>query len=610
MNSIDRKLLSRLERKGLITPQVKGDLEHRFEACQGTLYHELLPLNLVIEQELAKSYARACGLPFLDIRKIEPDFATIKYLSRQQRQNFQALPIGHADGKLIIAIKEANDVVQLDRLQRLIPDEEVQVVLTLPSALKEALDKFSIEELTEKNAAVPAKKLPKPVKPVEREEPKRNATTMSGKLTEMEKTLHEMETFHDERASRTLSEEDTFVEREANKTRREMETRFSLSKKKQAPPSSDEIEKVDLSQNPKPLETFLRQATLNRAEELEIDVARLQSLICLRQDGAWIKLADLSYAEGRRMMAELKELLSNVSQTNINTVIGTIDFVEKGKRHRTIVHHVTFNDREHLRILFPANLVLLQRPVRLLGVQAELKEHLEPMLSGKIRGMLTVSCNDEIALRQMVASLGFFASTNNCQAEVVSWLQGLSLPKTNEHAVFSIEEFSNSLGKYSVDVENLLLIAHEVPDNSTFSQFCALKSKGNKLASFLSRDLNSSLSVLESLKSTLTQGHLHLHLWRIPKLCQNCKELSAGSSASEIPEWLLPLQDHDLHDAQGCAECGNRGTKGTVWASQLLMFDAGSHQFEPLIDFRQTLRTLISEGLVSLEEVTTQFPLE
>lgn len=608
MNSIDRKLLSRLERKSLITTEEKEALEARFDHCQGNLYQELLPMNIVNERELAKSYARACGLPFLDIRSIEPDFEMVKSLSREQRQAYQALPIGKADGKLIVAIWEATDVVQIDRLSRMVEGEEIQVVLTLPSALKHELDKFSLEELAEAKAPKAASR--KSAESV-------NAPALTPKLfpedspktAESQKTLHQLETLHESKMPQTLHEAETVIEDEATKTRRELETRFSLTKNKKLPQSSDEIAKIDVNNNPKPLESFLRHATLNRAEELEIDLSRLQSMICLRQDGAWMKLADLTYSEGKKMMSELTDILNPISK-NDQTTIGTIDFTEKGKRQRTIVHHVSFHDREHLRILFPANLVLLQRPIRLLGQQPEIKTALEPLLTGQASSMVTVSCADEIALRQMVASLGFFSSSSGCQVESVSWLQGLSLPKTKDRAPLSAEEFGTAISQLTVDKQNFLAIAHEVPDNTIFEAFSRLSSQGGKLASFLSRDLVSSLAVLEPLKPSLHAGHLHLYLWRLPKLCQNCKELNNNSKDAEIPNWILPLQDHDLHDAPGCNECGNRGTKGSVWVSHLLQLNEESAEFEPLIDFRQTLRTSISEGLISLDEVLTQFPFE
>ncbi|MGF1573077.1 MAG: hypothetical protein ACFCU1_08400 [Sumerlaeia bacterium] len=610
MNSIDRKLLSRLERKGLITSQEKRALEQRFEQCQGTLYQELLPMNIVNERELAKSYARACGLPFLDIRSIDPEYSTVKLLSLEQRQSFQALPIGFAEGKLIVAIWEATDVVQLDRLVRFVDGHEVQVVLTLASALKHNLDRFSLEQLAEKKhgATKPATENKPELQPAQRaEEPKRDQseeTTFSSRRTRFEHTLHQMETLNESEEDSTLHGAETVLENEATKTRRELETRFSLTNSKRLPQSSDEVTKLDSNSSAKSLVTFIQQATLNRGEELEINVSRLQSMVCLRQEGSWIKLSDLKYKEGKMMMEELQELMT-VVQTNHQSSIGTIEFTDKGKRHRTIVHHATFPDREHLRILFPANLVLLQRPIRLLGLQPELKELVEPILTGNAKGMLTISCSDEIALRQMVASLGFFASTNNCQVEVVSWLQGLALPKTKDRAALNAEEFAGFISDLATTNPGVLAFAHEIPDTNSFVKFCELETNNAKLGSYLSRDLKSTAEVLESIQTHLQEGHLHLHVWRIPKLCQNCKELVATESESVFPEWLYPLEEHDLHESPGCKECGSRGTKGSVWASQLVQLKSG--KLEPVINYKETLRTLIADGLISLDEVLLQF---
>ncbi|MDX1973828.1 MAG: hypothetical protein SFY68_14965 [Candidatus Sumerlaeia bacterium] len=596
MNAIDRKLLARLERKQFIGSAEKEALEARFEHCQGTLFRELLPLNLVDELELAKSYARACGLPFLDLRKVEPDAEVVNLLNKDQRASYQALPVGYAEGKLIIAIQEAQDVLQLDRLQRLLPREEIQVVLTIPSALKSALDAFAAPPL--RPSASSTKTGSGGTRP----------TTNSSAQTHEEPTLHERDTIREEhKTAKSFNEQETHIEDEAQKTRRERETRFSLGNPKNVPISSDELPKLDFRESNKAFESLMKQAVANRAEELELDVTRVQSLICLRQEGVWSKLAELSHLEGKKLFQELRAGATRLEGDEEHST-GLLEFVEKGKRHRAILYATNQGERIHARLLFPANLTILQKPLRLLGAQPVFRERLEPFLEGRLPGVgLSVSCNDEMALRQMVASLAFLAQTGGMELEILALQQGLQLPKTREKVFGNGGEFVEYLASLSGSGEHSLLIAHQIPDTPSFQGFFGHQYKGNMLGSFLSRDAESARRVLGAHREQLKFGHLHLHLWRAPKLCGSCKELALGTPEQSLPEWLKPLEAHDIHEAPGCKECGNRGTKGSVWVSELAAYNTSQGDFEVLADYRQTLRTLITEGMISLNEVLAQW---
>ncbi len=93
------------------------------------------------EVDLARALARQHSLEFVDLADYPVDRAAIGLVSEPVARRYRALPIGWAEGRLVVAMADPTNVFALDDIHTL-TGAEVQAAVVAKDQLLEALDRF------------------------------------------------------------------------------------------------------------------------------------------------------------------------------------------------------------------------------------------------------------------------------------------------------------------------------------------------------------------------------------------------------------------------------------------------------------------------------------
>jgi len=126
-----------LLRKGLVTNE---ELDRALEERErGELLGEaLVRLRICFEGDIARVLAEQADVDFIDIAVVSVDFAAARLLTRQQAEEFRAIPVRrHPDGTVSVAVADPTDETLTPRL-KLALGSPVRLLVTTPSALHSA----------------------------------------------------------------------------------------------------------------------------------------------------------------------------------------------------------------------------------------------------------------------------------------------------------------------------------------------------------------------------------------------------------------------------------------------------------------------------------------
>ena len=124
-----------LLRKGLLTNE---ELDRALEEREpGELLGEaLVRLRICFEDDVARVLAGQAGVEFVDIGVTSVDSRAVKLLSREQAEEFRAIPLRvHPDGYLSVAVADPTDVALVPKL-KLATGYPVRLLVTTLSALR------------------------------------------------------------------------------------------------------------------------------------------------------------------------------------------------------------------------------------------------------------------------------------------------------------------------------------------------------------------------------------------------------------------------------------------------------------------------------------------
>ncbi len=93
------------------------------------------------EVDLARALAAELGLEFVDLAEYPVDRAAIGLIPEPVARRYRALPVGWAEGRLVVAMADPTNVFALDDI-RALTKAEVQAVVVTKDQLLEALDRF------------------------------------------------------------------------------------------------------------------------------------------------------------------------------------------------------------------------------------------------------------------------------------------------------------------------------------------------------------------------------------------------------------------------------------------------------------------------------------
>ncbi len=97
--------------------------------------------GLAGENDIAQALARQLTLPFVDLRKFNPESAILQLLPETQARRFRALPLARRDGNIFVGMADPTDLTAYDEIARLIR-EDIQLAVVAEGDLLAAIDRI------------------------------------------------------------------------------------------------------------------------------------------------------------------------------------------------------------------------------------------------------------------------------------------------------------------------------------------------------------------------------------------------------------------------------------------------------------------------------------
>jgi MSHA biogenesis protein MshE len=93
------------------------------------------------ENDIAQALARQLALPFVDLRKFNPEAAVLQMLPETQARRFRAIPLARRDGNIFVGMADPTDLSAYDEVARLL-NEEIQLAVVSEGDLLAAIDRL------------------------------------------------------------------------------------------------------------------------------------------------------------------------------------------------------------------------------------------------------------------------------------------------------------------------------------------------------------------------------------------------------------------------------------------------------------------------------------
>ncbi|ODU50046.1 MAG: MSHA biogenesis protein MshE [Thiobacillus sp. SCN 63-374] len=97
--------------------------------------------GLAGENDIAQALARQLNLPFIDLRKFNPDASILQLLPETQARRFRAMPLARRDNSIFVGMADPTDLFAYDEIARLIPDD-IQLAVVAEGDLLAAIDRI------------------------------------------------------------------------------------------------------------------------------------------------------------------------------------------------------------------------------------------------------------------------------------------------------------------------------------------------------------------------------------------------------------------------------------------------------------------------------------
>lgn len=137
-----KKLGQILVEEGLVSAQDLEKALHQQSRDDQPLGRILISLGLVRESDLVAALAKQIGFKFVDLGEYPVDATAAALISEQVARRYRALPIGHEDDKLVVAMADPANLFALDDI-RTLTGMDVQPVVATASDIDSAIRKYS-----------------------------------------------------------------------------------------------------------------------------------------------------------------------------------------------------------------------------------------------------------------------------------------------------------------------------------------------------------------------------------------------------------------------------------------------------------------------------------
>src|SRR6476469_515248 len=128
---------------GLVTP---AQLDAAMEAQKGLPSQEalgdtLVNMGIISERDKLRCLAEQWGCRFVDLDSCELSPDTVKLLSQEIARRYKAIPISRSSGRVVLAMKEPNDIYAIDHI-RVILGSDVEPVMALEEEILTTINRF------------------------------------------------------------------------------------------------------------------------------------------------------------------------------------------------------------------------------------------------------------------------------------------------------------------------------------------------------------------------------------------------------------------------------------------------------------------------------------
>lgn len=638
LNAVEKKLLARLVRRGLISEGQSKDLAARAETEGKTIDRLAVEAGVADEKTITRQVARVNGLEFLDLDNFQPDSAIISHLSLKQAHRYRCIPVGIVDDDLVVAVADASDLIGLDEL-RALTSRHMRIVLATRSAIRRALERYYPST-------------PRPITPGSETE---SAEVMVHHRTDSsEYEVPSIDVSHE--TTDEKDPQDTLVERLPNdsegKRLASLPTRVVSTKEISEYLREDQAETSEMARRaheyfrrtgtssdalpkdsavsvknedwaseealPRDPETgeaaidvilgeMIDTAIENRAEELEFaPPTSRKARTRLRKEGFWLDATPYPSKYHEALVNMLKRL-SGLAAGQSLPAEAHLSLKTRQGQIPAIVGFASTVRGERCVIRFPENLPLLQAPFRALGVDEKYADEFRQRLGGEGGGLLLITSPKPRLSRQLYASFLLDYTGEDRSIVSIDWTLERRIPGVHQLEcpdTTSVLRAIEHVEKEEPDVVGI----QSIPSGKVLSSAVALAIRGQTvLACLTTSDAAHAHRVVHASgvdRMTLTLCLIaHLHATRLPKLCTNCTE-PRTRPPKKLPDWAHDIDPDSLRQALGCPICGGTGRKGINWICEVHVPDPSDEEgIMPLISREKCLTRLIGEGLLDLRDV-------
>jgi len=313
------------------------------------------------------------------------------------------------------------------------------------------------------------------------------------------------------------------------------------------------------------LDDLLSYAMLNRAELISIQAGRLQCSAFMRIDGTSIDIDEYTPPDTNDILQSLRGRLAGQLDDDQCCNEALLDLQDRQRNARSLVTIENGHDQTEVQLYFPSHLSLMQKPLITIGGKfRNALNSVPPVLTGNETGALFISSSDQMTSWQLLMSILMQHAMEGNPVHHLGWKFSTNIPNVQESIASNENELLKILEATQDSDETSLLSLQHISSDEVLSRFSHTLNKGRSLLSSLVEPTKKSAQdkITKAFSGITEQSKvIHLHAYRLPKLCSNCLELRE-EIPKDLPEWANAIDEMEFHEAEGCEECGGRGHKG------------------------------------------------
>lgn len=590
LSSAENKLLARLVKAGHLDDAQARDVASESESAGKPVHRVVFARKMVDDVTLTRALARVHGCEYLDLDAFVPDAATLKLMHPSVAHRYRAIPVGVVEGAIVAAVDDVTDIIRLDELKAVL-GRALRTVLSPSAAIDRALRRYYSRGSTTAGDAGG------------------RGDSLDGVETVRERddadTLHSSETRSDaegtdadmlrERLRKQFDEARTQIVSQSESTG--IETPIAA-----APVVPGEGAQVAADAV---LREILEAAFQARADELEFPVPQgRQGQTRIRREGEWTPFRPYAVSAHETMVGLLREM-AGIPANRPEPSDKRVEFPRKAGPVPAVLSLVPATGGTRAVLRFPANVPIVQQPLRILNLPRADAERLAARVAGK-GGLLLLTSSQSRAVAQVYMSILFEQAGAGRSVVSLQWSTERDMPGVTQHVCTGTAGMHSALAVAASEAPDIVGISG-VPDAAMLRESFALAMQGRStIATMTAADSATARAAIAAAGLDAMQIVAGLaalaHVERLNRLCPDCQEL-IERSLSRLPEWAEEIDPTLFFEAKGCSSCGNTGRKGTVWVPEVYVADsAAPGSLRALRTREQSLRSLIEGGLIDVRD--------